>query len=245
MIFQMLMPLLTPDVVALLVSQFSHALMPDLTAFSIPDLAPSSRPAWIPSLAAFLSATAQMLGGLPVMTLMLIPAQIIGGLLLADFISGLFHWFEDRYGNPDWPVLGHTIRQNQQHHFTPALISCGHDMDAQPGSLRDWRALPDRLCTSRVAERLLDQRGRLWHVRQRDPRCRASQPQGEWAHHHGLAKDRPLAVPCRARCASPQSQGQPLLRDDEFHEPIAGAGAFLPRHRSADPGNLRPPAARG
>ncbi|MEE9381366.1 MAG: fatty acid desaturase CarF family protein [Hyphomonadaceae bacterium] len=125
MIFQMLMPLLTPDVVALLVSQFSHALMPDLTAFSIPDLAPSSRPAWIPSLAAFLSATAQMLGGLPVMTLMLIPAQIIGGLLLADFISGLFHWFEDRYGNPDWPVLGHTIRQNQQHHFTPRSFLAG------------------------------------------------------------------------------------------------------------------------
>ncbi len=45
--------------------------------------------------------------------------QILGGLVLADFISGLFHWFEDRYGNPKWPILGHTIRENQQHHFTP------------------------------------------------------------------------------------------------------------------------------
>lgn len=46
-------------------------------------------------------------------------ASILGGLFLADFISGLIHWFEDRYGNPKWPVLGHTIRANQEHHFRP------------------------------------------------------------------------------------------------------------------------------
>ena len=28
-------------------------------------------------------------------------------------------WPEDRYGNPEWPVIGHTIRENQQHDFTP------------------------------------------------------------------------------------------------------------------------------
>ncbi|MEO0983457.1 MAG: fatty acid desaturase CarF family protein [Pseudomonadota bacterium] len=54
-----------------------------------------------------------------------IAVQIAGGLLLADFLSGVFHWFEDRYGNPKWPVLGHTIRQNQQHHFTPRSFLSG------------------------------------------------------------------------------------------------------------------------
>lgn len=46
-------------------------------------------------------------------------AKLLWGLYLADFISGVFHWFEDRYGDPKWPILGHTIRENQQHHHTP------------------------------------------------------------------------------------------------------------------------------
>ncbi len=45
--------------------------------------------------------------------------KVLGGLWFADFISGVVHWLEDRYGNPKWPVIGHTIRENQQHHFTP------------------------------------------------------------------------------------------------------------------------------
>lgn len=45
--------------------------------------------------------------------------KVLGGLYFADFISGVIHWLEDRYGNPKWPVIGHTIRENQQHHFTP------------------------------------------------------------------------------------------------------------------------------
>jgi len=45
--------------------------------------------------------------------------KVTSGLYLADLLTGAFHWFEDRYGNPKWPVLGHTIRQNQQHHHTP------------------------------------------------------------------------------------------------------------------------------
>ena len=45
--------------------------------------------------------------------------SVAGGVLLADFVYGLVHWFEDRYGNPKWPVLGATIRANQIHHFKP------------------------------------------------------------------------------------------------------------------------------
>ncbi len=44
---------------------------------------------------------------------------VAGGLFFADFVSGLFHWFEDRFGDPKWPVLGATIRANQEHHFKP------------------------------------------------------------------------------------------------------------------------------
>ena len=45
--------------------------------------------------------------------------KVLGGLWFADFVSGVVHWLEDRYGNPEWPIIGHTIRENQQHHFTP------------------------------------------------------------------------------------------------------------------------------
>jgi len=45
--------------------------------------------------------------------------SVLGGLFFADFVSGVVHWFEDRYGNPKWPILGHTIRANQEHHFKP------------------------------------------------------------------------------------------------------------------------------
>lgn len=44
---------------------------------------------------------------------------ILAGLLLADFVTGAFHWFEDRYGNPKWPIIGGIIRANQEHHHTP------------------------------------------------------------------------------------------------------------------------------
>lgn len=51
--------------------------------------------------------------------------KILGGLLLADFVSGVFHWFEDRYGNPNWPILGPTIRANQEHHHRPRAFLAG------------------------------------------------------------------------------------------------------------------------
>lgn len=52
--------------------------------------------------------------------------RVPGGLYLTDFISGVIHWLEDRYGNPEWPVIGHTIRENQQHHFTPRSFLKGN-----------------------------------------------------------------------------------------------------------------------
>lgn len=46
--------------------------------------------------------------------------QIMFGILLADLISGFVHWFEDTYGNPDWPVIGPAvIAPNIWHHDDP------------------------------------------------------------------------------------------------------------------------------
>ncbi len=44
---------------------------------------------------------------------------IVGGLFLADFITGIFHWLEDRYGKPHWPIIGGIIKANQDHHYRP------------------------------------------------------------------------------------------------------------------------------
>lgn len=52
--------------------------------------------------------------------------KLVGGLYIADLVSGVIHWMEDRYGDPDWPVLGHTVRENQQHHFTPRSFLGGN-----------------------------------------------------------------------------------------------------------------------
>lgn len=85
--------------------------------------------------------TISLTGGLPEMAKIAaghfssIPAtgrtlfKVLGGLYLADLITGAFHWFEDRYGNPKWPILGHTIRQNQQHHHTPRSFLSGTFFD--------------------------------------------------------------------------------------------------------------------
>jgi ubiquitin-conjugating enzyme E2 variant len=43
-----------------------------------------------------------------------------GALLAVDMLSGLFHWLEDSYGCPEWPVTGRLITQaNILHHFDP------------------------------------------------------------------------------------------------------------------------------
>jgi hypothetical protein len=41
-------------------------------------------------------------------------------ICLADLICGLVHWFEDSYGNEDWPVIGSAIiAPNRLHHDKP------------------------------------------------------------------------------------------------------------------------------
>lgn len=44
-------------------------------------------------------------------------------VLIADFITGLVHWFEDTYITPSWPILGKYVGEpNILHHQKPGFI---------------------------------------------------------------------------------------------------------------------------
>ena len=60
------------------------------------------------------------------METLLVIAKICCMYLLADFVAGLFHWWEDAYGNPTWPIIGKTIIQpNLEHHRRPRKFLVG------------------------------------------------------------------------------------------------------------------------
>lgn len=51
---------------------------------------------------------------------------LLAAWLTADFLSGLVHWWEDRYGNPEWPIIGrHVIAPNIQHHTDQMAFTIG------------------------------------------------------------------------------------------------------------------------
>jgi hypothetical protein len=46
--------------------------------------------------------------------------QITALILIADFLTGIVHWWEDSYGNPEWKILGKAvILPNLRHHRFP------------------------------------------------------------------------------------------------------------------------------
>ncbi len=46
--------------------------------------------------------------------------------LAADFAAGVVHWWEDRYGDPAWPILGtHVVAPNIRHHSEPRAFLAG------------------------------------------------------------------------------------------------------------------------
>ena len=49
---------------------------------------------------------------------------VLFGIILGDLFSGLFHWWEDRYGQTYWPILGkYVIEPNIGHHKNPSSIA--------------------------------------------------------------------------------------------------------------------------
>jgi hypothetical protein len=50
--------------------------------------------------------------------------QALLGWLLADFMSGFFHWWEDRVGREDMPFIGpQIVRPNRLHHVEPLAFT--------------------------------------------------------------------------------------------------------------------------
>lgn len=52
--------------------------------------------------------------------------QVFFAWAFADFLSGVFHWFEDRYIRTSWPILGkHVGAPNELHHQQPTAFLYG------------------------------------------------------------------------------------------------------------------------
>jgi ubiquitin-conjugating enzyme E2 variant len=68
---------------------------------------------------------------------------VILAILLADLIAGIFHWWEDRYGNPNWPIIGkYIIEPNINHHKHPRMFCEGSYL------ARNWTTLIPSLTLS-------------------------------------------------------------------------------------------------
>ena len=56
-------------------------------------------------------------------TFLITVTEILLCVLVADFLSGLFHWAEDSYGSPKWPIIGKSIiAPNLLHHDQPRAM---------------------------------------------------------------------------------------------------------------------------
>lgn len=50
--------------------------------------------------------------------------ELLLGWLLADLLTGAFHWWEDRFGREDWPIIGQwLIVPNRLHHADPLAFT--------------------------------------------------------------------------------------------------------------------------
>lgn len=53
--------------------------------------------------------------------------EIFAAWLTADLAVGLVHWWEDRYGDPAWPILGRlVVEPNIRHHTHPRAFLAGN-----------------------------------------------------------------------------------------------------------------------
>jgi plasmanylethanolamine desaturase len=56
-----------------------------------------------------------------------IAVQVLACVLFADLLTGFFHWLEDSYGDPSWPLVGPlVIEPNLEHHARPRAMVVYH-----------------------------------------------------------------------------------------------------------------------
>lgn len=66
--------------------------------------------------------------------------------LLADFMSGVVHWWEDRYGDPTWPIVGRlVVAPNILHHTDQLAFTRGNYWR------RNWTTLVPALTAAGLA----------------------------------------------------------------------------------------------
>lgn len=76
---------------------------------------------------------------------------LLSAWLTADFFSGVVHWWEDRYGDPAWPVIGRfVIAPNIKHHEDQMAFT-------RPGYWqRNWTSIVPAFALAAVAYLLGD-----------------------------------------------------------------------------------------
>ena len=53
--------------------------------------------------------------------------KVSGSVLAADLMTGIVHWWDDAYGNPNWKILGESvIIPNLKHHKSPRAFIKGN-----------------------------------------------------------------------------------------------------------------------
>lgn len=71
--------------------------------------------------------------------------QALCGWLIADFVGGMFHWWEDRVGNEKMPGIGRwVVSPNRLHHIDAMAFL------KKPFLVRNWTALPIVIAISLV-----------------------------------------------------------------------------------------------
>ena len=63
-----------------------------------------------------------------------IVGQLLLGWLAADVFTGVFHWWEDNFGNEKWPILGAWLIAPQQLHHIDPLAFTRHGFWARNGA---------------------------------------------------------------------------------------------------------------
>ena len=140
-------------------------------------------------------------------------------IMLADFIAGIVHWFEDAYVRENTPLIGSFIgKANVIHHHLPRYMTRNNwwqsswDLLAFSAFIVLGAAWLDFVDVARLA---LCRRQRQ---RQSSPQMVAPDPKRERTCHHLPAKHPRVAVAASPRRSSHQSQKCPLLPDHQSRE---------------------------